>query len=329
MKNPLLITCGDPNGIGPEITLMAAECLIDTHSIIIGDINHFKEIAAQHHPALSLIQLNDFKNLPAAQANTLFIYHIPFPKRHAGVADARQAAAIIKAIEIAVDAVSQKKAAAIVTNPISKAVLKAGANFPYPGHTEFLAHLAGGLHPIMMIASAELKVVPVTIHIPLKDVPTALTPELFETTIKITHHELKHKFKLANPHLAVAGLNPHAGENGYIGNEEQSWMNDSVKKLREEGINLSGPHPADALFTKRMRNIYDVAITMYHDQGLIPIKALHFDEGVNVTLGLPFIRTSPDHGTAYDIAGRNIASPSSLIAAIKMARDMANNNNDA
>ncbi|PIE09200.1 MAG: hypothetical protein CSA72_14045 [Rhodobacterales bacterium] len=175
---------------------------------------------------------------------------------------------------------------------------------------------------VMMLACEALRVVPATIHIPLSEVPTALTPDLLERTIRITHNALKEQ-GISTPRLAVAGLNPHAGEGGAMGREELDWMNDLVARLASEGLALTGPHPADTLFHPAARARYDVAICTYHDQALIPIKTLDFAGGVNVTLGLGFTRTSPDHGTAFDIAGTGAADPSSLIAALRMARDMS------
>jgi 4-hydroxythreonine-4-phosphate dehydrogenase len=209
-----------------------------------------------------------------------------------------------------------------VTCPIHKAALKTGAGFGFPGHTEYLAHLAGVDRVVMMLASDVLRVVPVTIHIPLSDVPGALTPDLLEQTIRITHAAMIRDFGIAQPRLAVAGLNPHAGEDGTMGHEDRDVIAPVLDRLRAEGLDLRGPLPADTMFHGPARARYDAAICMYHDQALIPIKTLAFDEGVNVTLGLPFVRTSPDHGTAYDIAGQGIARPDSLIAAIRMAWNM-------
>jgi 4-hydroxythreonine-4-phosphate dehydrogenase len=202
-------------------------------------------------------------------------------------------------------------------------VLKDGAQFGFPGHTEFLAHLAGVENVVMMLASDLLRVVPVTIHIPLSEVPAALTANLLETTIRITAAGLVRDFGIANPRLCVAGLNPHAGEGGAMGREEIDLITPVLHRLRAEGFAISGPASADTMFHARARAGYDAAICMYHDQALIPIKTLDFDGGVNVTLGLPFVRTSPDHGTAFDIAGKGLAKPDSLIAALRMAAEMA------
>lgn len=235
--------------------------------------------------------------------------------------------ATIKAIETAVSLTVEGKAAAVVTNPIAKSVLYE-AGFGFPGHTEFLADLAlrqTGEHviPVMMIAGPKVRVVPVTIHIPVKDVPAALTEELIVTTCRIIDADLRQKFGIEAPRLAVAGLNPHAGEDGALGTEDRDIVHPATMRLRKDGIDAFGPLPADTMFHDAARKRYDVAVCMYHDQALIPAKALGFDDSVNVTLGLPFIRTSPDHGTAFGIAGQGIANEASLVAALKMAAEIS------
>ncbi len=214
------------------------------------------------------------------------------------------------------------KASAVVTNPIAKAVLY-GAGFRFPGHTEFLGDLAKAwgdpAFPVMMIWSETLAVVPVTIHIPLAEAARSLSADLIVRTARVVDRDLRARFGIARPRLALAGLNPHAGEGGAMGREEIAIIAPAIKQLRAEGIDAVGPCPADTMFHAKARARYDVALTMYHDQGLIPVKTLAFDEGVNVTLGLPFVRTSPDHGTAFDIAGTGCANPASLIAALKLA----------
>jgi 4-hydroxythreonine-4-phosphate dehydrogenase len=210
-----------------------------------------------------------------------------------------------------------------VTNPIQKSALYE-AGFSHPGHTEFLAELAGpGTIPVMMLANSKLRVVPLTIHIALRDVPAQLTQELIVERSRITHKSLQTVFGIPAPRLAIAGLNPHAGEDGTMGGEEKTIMAPAIEQLRREGIDVIGPLPADTMFHEEARANYDVALCPYHDQALIPVKTLDFHGGVNVTLGLPFIRTSPDHGTALNIAGKGIARPDSLIAALKMAAEMA------
>jgi 4-hydroxythreonine-4-phosphate dehydrogenase len=202
-------------------------------------------------------------------------------------------------------------------------VLKAGAGFAFPGHTEFLAHLAGDVPVAMMLACEGLRVVPVTIHIPLVEVSRALGPDLLARTLRITRDALVTDFAIARPRIAVAGLNPHAGEGGTMGREEVEMIAPVLESLRAEGFDLAGPLPADTMFHPAARARYDAAVCMYHDQALIPIKTIDFAGGVNVTLGLPFVRTSPDHGTAFDIAGKGLADPSSFIAALRMAAQIA------
>jgi 4-hydroxythreonine-4-phosphate dehydrogenase len=238
------------------------------------------------------------------------------------------AGATIESIRRAVALVRNGEAAALVTNPIAKHVLYE-AGFAHPGHTEFLASLASEpgatVRPVMMLWSETLAVVPVTIHIPLAAVPAALTRELIVDTARIVDRDMKRRFGLARPRLALSGLNPHAGEAGTMGREEREVIEPAIAQLRAEGLDVSGPWPADTMFHERARKGYDVALAMYHDQALVPIKTIAFDEGVNVTLGLPFIRTSPDHGTAFDIAARGIARPDSLVAAIRLAARLAGN----
>jgi 4-hydroxythreonine-4-phosphate dehydrogenase len=210
-----------------------------------------------------------------------------------------------------------------VTNPVAKAVLYR-TGFAEPGHTEFLARLAQeatgrAAHPVMMLWSPELAVVPVTIHLPVREVPQRLTIELIAETGRIVAHDLRARFGIARPRLALAGLNPHAGEEGALGAEDAAVVAPAVERLRREGIDARGPLPADTMFHAAARRSYDAALAMYHDQALIPIKTLAFDHAVNVTLGLPFVRTSPDHGTAFDIAGTGRADPASLVAALRLA----------
>ncbi|MES2144804.1 MAG: 4-hydroxythreonine-4-phosphate dehydrogenase PdxA, partial [Pseudomonadota bacterium] len=239
-----------------------------------------------------------------------------------GQPDPLNAAAVIAVIARAVALIRSGAASAVTTGPINKKVLKDGAGFGFPGHTEYLAHLAGGADVVMMLACPDLRVVPATIHIPLAEVPGALTDGLLERAIRITHAGLIRDFGIAAPRLMVAGLNPHAGEGGMMGREEIDLIAPVVARLAALGMDIRGPVSADTMFHPIARAGYDAAVCMYHDQALIPIKTVDFAGGVNVTLGLPFVRTSPDHGTAFDIAGRGVADPTSLIAALRMAADM-------
>jgi 4-hydroxythreonine-4-phosphate dehydrogenase len=247
-------------------------------------------------------------------------------KAQPGQPDDTSADAAISSIRQAVADVTAGQAAAVVTNPIAKSVLYR-AGFPHPGHTEFLAELAAsGGHtpqPVMMLWSPALAVVPVTIHVPLQEAITRLTHDLIVSTARIVVADLKARFGLAHPRLVLSGLNPHAGEEGTLGTEELRIVTPAIETLRAQGIDVRGPLPADTMFHDAARKTYDCAICMYHDQALIPIKTVAFDDAVNVTLGLPFIRTSPDHGTAFDIAGTGRANPSSLIASLRLAARMA------
>jgi 4-hydroxythreonine-4-phosphate dehydrogenase len=240
-----------------------------------------------------------------------------------GHPDATSAPAAIASIRRAVADVFAGRAHAVVTNPVAKAVLYR-TGFAEPGHTEYLARLAKehtgqAVHPVMMLWSPELAVVPVTIHLPVRDVPQRLTTVLIVETGHIVARDLSERFGIPRPRLALAGLNPHAGEDGALGSEDRSVVAPAVAQLRAEGVDARGPIPADTMFHEAARRSYDAALAMYHDQALIPIKTLAFDHAVNVTLGLPFVRTSPDHGTAFDIAGTGTASPASLVAALKLA----------
>lgn len=311
MSGPVLLTCGDPAGIGPEIAAKAWAA--GERFVWIGDPRHlpagteWRDVAEGEAPgdgALAVLR-HDF----AAPA---------LPGRPV----AGNAAGVIAVIERAVRLVQGGKGSAICTAPINKKALKDGAGFAFPGHTEFLAHLAGVDRVVMMLACPGLRVVPATIHIALADVPKALTEVLLEETIRITRAGLVRDFGIKAPRVAVAGLNPHAGEGGAMGWEEERMIKPLIARLQSEGLDVTGPWPADTMFHAGARKGYDVAVCAYHDQALIPIKTIDFAGGVNVTLGLPFVRTSPDHGTAYDIAGKGIADPSSLIAALRMARDM-------
>jgi 4-hydroxythreonine-4-phosphate dehydrogenase len=315
---PIALTSGDPSGVGPEIAVSARAQL--------GDSLPFFLIADPRHlPKGSAVRLitapAEAASVPAGSLPVLA--HGFAAPAHPGAPDPANAKAVIDVIARAVALVQSGEASALTTNPINKKALKDGAGFAYPGHTEYLAALAGNVPVVMMLACDALRVVPATIHIPLADVPGTLTADLLETTIRITAAGLIRDFGIAAPRLAVAGLNPHAGEGGAMGGEELAVIAPLLARLKAEGMNITGPLSADTMFHPAARARYDAAICMYHDQALIPIKTLDFAGGVNVTLGLPFARTSPDHGTAYDIAGNGVADPSSLVAALRMAWRMA------
>lgn len=317
-RAPIALTCGEPAGVGPELAVKAWQELgVDLPFFLIGDARHLPD-------GISAIEIADPAETAAAARHgiPLLAHHFAAPAQ-AGMATPENAQGVIDVIRRGVDLVQSGAASALCTGPIHKKALQDGAGFAFPGHTEFLAHLAGVKQVVMMLASDQLRVVPVTIHIAIADVPAALTAELLADNIRTTHAALKRDFGLQTPRIAVAGLNPHAGEGGAMGRDEIEMIIPVLEQLRSEGLDISGPMSADTMFHARARAAYDVAICMYHDQALIPIKTLDFDRGVNVTLGLPFIRTSPDHGTAFDIAGRGIAKPTSLIEALKMAERMA------
>ncbi|MGV8987364.1 MAG: 4-hydroxythreonine-4-phosphate dehydrogenase PdxA [Cypionkella sp.] len=316
-RPPIALTCGEPAGIGPEVALAARVALPDLAFFWIGDPRHLPKGAAYAQIAAP----SEAAQVPLGVLPVLT--HDFAGDAVPGVPDPRNAQGVIDVIARAVALVQSGEAAAVCTLPLHKKALKDGADFAFPGHTEYLAHLAGDIPVVMMLACDALRVVPATIHIPLSTVSTALTPALLEQVIRLTAAGLTRDFGIAHPRLAIAGLNPHAGEGGAMGMEEITTIAPLLERLRAEGFDLRGPLSADTMFHARARAGYDAAVCMYHDQALIPIKTLDFDGGVNVTLGLPFIRTSPDHGTGFDIAGQGIARPDSTVAALRMAARMA------
>jgi 4-hydroxythreonine-4-phosphate dehydrogenase len=329
MAKPLALTSGEPAGIGPDIAIAAwlrRNELGLPPFYLLGDLG----AVANRAKILGLkVELADSRpeDALAAFSSALPVVATGQPATaRPGQPDATSANAALASIRQAVGDVMAGRASAVVTNPIAKSVLYR-AGFRHPGHTEFLAELAanGGRapQPVMMLWSPALAVVPVTIHVSLHDALAQLTSELIVTTARIAVADLKARFGLSNPRLAVSGLNPHAGEDGSLGTEDIEIVAPAVEILRGEGIDVRGPLPADTMFHAAARESYDCAICMYHDQALIPIKTIAFEDAVNVTLGLPFIRTSPDHGTAFDIAGTGKANPSSLAAALRLAARMA------
>ena len=326
---PLALTLGDPAGIGPDITLRAfraREREAIPPFVLLGDPGRLLDRAKALGLAVRIETVDDMRSGAALFADALPVLPINLPGPVTpGRPDVACGRAVQQSIEDAVRLVLQGEASAVVTNPVSKAMLYRGG-FAFPGHTEYLASLAanGGKvpHPVMMLAAGPLRVVPVTIHIPLKSVPGALSKALVLATIEIADADLRRYFGIARPRLAVTGLNPHAGEDGGLGREEIDVIAPAIEAARAKGLDVTGPHPADTLFHDAARASYDAAICMYHDQALVPFKTLAFADGVNVTLGLPFIRTSPDHGTAFAIAGTGKASPRSLIEALRLADAM-------
>ncbi len=315
---PIALTCGEPAGIGPEIAAKAWRTLGATLPFFfLGDRRHLpagvpvEEIA---HPAEAMHV--------AGHALPVLPHAFPAPAEP-GRPHPENAGEVVRVIARAVELAMRGEVAALCTLPISKAALMGGAGFAHPGHTEYLAALAGARLAVMMLACEALRVVPATVHVPLRAVPDLLTPALLFDTIRITHAALVRDFGIEAPRIAVAGLNPHAGEDGKLGREEIEVVGPVVEALRAEGMAVLGPLSADTMFHPAARSSYDAAVMMFHDQALIPIKTIDFAGGVNTTLGLPFVRTSPDHGTAFDIAGRGRADPSSLVAALRLARQMA------
>lgn len=326
-KPTILITMGDPSGIGPEIILKALKQKI-VHEIcspvIVGSMDVIKKASKDFMIDFNLNEYTDtdsyhdidnFLIIESGKPVKDFQYCAPSPDTGQNV---------FTYITDSVKLCLQNKAQAIATAPISKSTLK-NSGIDFQGHTEILAHYSDTKEFAMMMYGKSLSVVLVTIHIPLKEVPFSITTEKILNKIILTDVSLKKRFGIKSPEIAVCGLNPHAGEDSLFGDEEEKIIIPAVKKALEKGIKVSGPLPADTLFFKAKNKRYDAVLAMYHDQGLTPFKLLHFEDGVNTTLGLPFPRTSVDHGTAYDIAGKNIADPKSMIEAIKLAAVQASN----
>ncbi|MEM6665011.1 MAG: 4-hydroxythreonine-4-phosphate dehydrogenase PdxA [Pseudomonadota bacterium] len=330
----IAVTMGDPSGIGPDVSLLAFASASGNGGL--PPCLHFGDPAVYHARAAALgLDMAFAEGDTTTSPNALRARFTVQPVTNAGeitpgTLTVAGAVAARIAIEHAVASACAGAVEAIVTCPIHKANLKA-ADFPFPGHTEFLAHLsqrppteAPDETPlsVMMLAGPALRVVPVTIHIALARVPETLTTSLIERTARIVNTALKLDFGISAPRIAIAGLNPHAGEDGHMGDEDMHVIAPAIATLKAEGLSVRGPLPADTMFHAGARETYDAALCMYHDQALIPIKTIAFDDAVNVTLGLPFVRTSPDHGTALDIAGRGKARPDSYLAALRMADAM-------
>jgi 4-hydroxythreonine-4-phosphate dehydrogenase len=324
---PLALTMGEPAGIGGETALKAWLAREQHHLppfFLIDDPERLTAIARSVDLDLMVCPIAAPEEAPALFPRALPVLPEPLERRVApGRPDPANGAAVIGAIRRAVEFALAGRVAAVVTNPIHKKSLYQ-AGFRHPGHTEFLASLTPGAPPpVMMLTIPGLRVVPVTIHLPLAQAIASLERQGIIHCGRVTAAALERDFGIATPTLAVAGLNPHAGEAGELGREELETIAPAIAELRGAGLSVVGPLPADTLFHPRARARYDAALCMYHDQALIPLKTIDFEHGVNVTLGLPFVRTSPDHGTAFDIVGRNIASPASLIAALALAGEMA------
>lgn len=321
---PLALTMGEPAGIGGEIAVAAWRALSMRGTLRFFAIDDPDRLAALGAPVETIAKPED------ADAG-LFTRALPvLPQRlrvrpTPGRPSPETAEATIASIERGTRLALEGRVGGVVTNPISKAALYNAVDFAHPGHTEFIAALTGAPRPVMLLAGDLLRVAPLTIHIPLAEVPAAVTETLIIETVRVLDAALKQDFALPAPRIAVSGLNPHAGEGGAMGRDEIDVVEPAIRRLQAEGVDVRGPSPADTLFHAAARARYDAVLTMYHDQGLIPIKTLEFDRGVNVTLGLPIVRTSPDHGVAYDIAGTGRARPDSLIAALERAWEIAAN----
>ena len=327
---PLLaLTRGDPSGIGLEIAFKAwrARDGATEPFLLVADLAHCRAAAAAMRLDVSM------EATSPGQAASIFPRALPVlplevvTRGVPGVPDAADALGTIASMERAVELVRRGEASAVVTLPVSKEILHR-VGYPHPGQTEYMGELARrywgtSARPVMLLWSPTLAVVPMTVHVSLASVPGLVTASLVADTVRTVAADMARRFGLARPRIAVAGLNPHAGEGGDIGREELDCLVPALARLRDEGLAVTGPHPADTLFHAAARARYDVCVTMYHDQALIPIKTLAFESAVNVTLGLPFVRTSPDHGTAFDIAGKGIADPSSLIEALRLAARLA------
>lgn len=326
----IALTCGEPASIAPEITARAWQELHSNSQctfFLLGDADDVARRLAFAKINVSVQKIETPAEAQSVFSSALPVLHTSLPTQsQAGIIDPRNASYVIEAIETAFALCKLGQASAMVTNPINKDALYA-AGFKFQGHTDFLAHLASEngtpAKEVMMLVAAGLRAVPITIHIPLKDVPTALTTKDIVAQGTTVHRALQTHFGIKSPRIAVTGLNPHAGENGAMGDEEMRIIAPAVAALKNQGINIFGPISADTAFHAEARATYDAILCMYHDQALIPVKTLDFHGGVNVTLGLPIIRTSPDHGTALALAGTGNARPDSLIAAIKLAAQMA------
>ncbi len=325
MNAPLALTMGDPAGIGGELTVRAwlAGHATARAFVALDDPDRLRAIARDLGAGVPIREIGTAAEASAAFREALPVLPVALvvPSR-AGSPDPANARAVIASIERATRLALSDDAAGVVTNPIHKSTLYE-AGFPHPGHTEFLAALTGAPLPVMMLASPGLRVVPITVHASLRRMLEMISVERIVAVSHVVAEALRTQWGIAAPRLAMAGLNPHAGEDGTMGDEEVTIIRPAIARLCAEGLDVSGPWAADSMFTPPARSGYDVAMGMYHDQVLIPLKTLDMNHGVNVTLGLPIIRTSPDHGTAFDIAGRGVADPSSLIAALDLAAELA------
>ena len=326
MKKPIAISSGDPCGVGPEISVKAwKELKNELDFVLYTSFSFMKSL----FPNVPFAKVNNPQEANKIMKNALPIFDTPFSEKPViGKVNNKLAHEIISSIELATASCINGVSRALCTNPINKHNLKYHADFKFSGHTDFLKYLTSSDNAIMMLASSKLKVIPATIHLSLHEAIKLIDKDLIKNTILTCHNSLINQFRISNPRIYVSGLNPHAGENGLFGLEEINIIAPAIMELRENGIDVNGPFSADSLFHHKMRSCYDAVICMYHDQALIPIKTISFDDAVNITLGLPFVRTSPDHGTAMDIAGKDLASAESLISAIRLANKLTLNDNE-
>jgi 4-hydroxythreonine-4-phosphate dehydrogenase len=319
----IAVTSGEPAGVGPDLCLQLARGPLPCELVCLGD----RELLAARARQLNLkLNLWDYEAGQAARPHTpgtLAVLHIPLAgPAEAGKLDSRNAAAVLAMLDRAAQGCLCGEFAAMVTAPVQKStIIEAG--FAFTGHTEYLAQRSGAPLPVMMLASGSMRVALATTHLPLANVAQAITGALLQQVLAIVDTDLRRWWGISNPRIAVCGLNPHAGESGHLGREELTIIAPAVSQMRARGLDVSGPFPADTIFVPRLMTSYDAILAMYHDQGLPVIKHAHFDEAVNVTLGLPIIRTSVDHGTALDLAGSGHADVASLAAAVRMATTMA------
>ena len=320
MSLPILaLTAGEPAGIGPDLCIALSHRELPCRLTVLGDIDVLRARAAQLDVRVNFITS---ETLPAHQPGALHVRHIPAAAVTAGVLDRRNSAHVLALLDAALAGCMSGAYHAMVTAPVHKGIVN-DAGFAFTGHTEYLADRSGTQKVVMMLAGGGLRVALATTHLPLRAVADAITPELLDEVIRILHNELQNKFGIAAPRILVAGLNPHAGESGHLGREEIDLIEPALDRLRAQGMNLVGPLPADTLFSRIRHDPCDAVLAMYHDQGLPVLKYASFGAGVNITLGLPFIRTSVDHGTALDLAGTGRAEVGSLLAAIEVAMEMA------
>ncbi len=319
----LILTCGEPAGIGPDLCIDIAGRAWPCELVVAGDIEVLQARAGQLKKSLTVLPYSP-GNAPATQrAGTLQVLHVPVAATvHPGQLDRANARHVLQLLDRAIDGCMAGEFAAMVTAPVQKSVIN-DAGIKFSGHTEYLAERTGGAHPVMMLASGSLRVALATTHLALKDVSAAITGELLQRVLRIVDRDLRARFAIPAPRILVCGLNPHAGESGHLGREEIEVIAPALDALRRTGMQLIGPAPADTAFTAQMLQQADVVLAMYHDQGLPVIKYAGFENAVNVTLGLPIIRTSVDHGTALSLAGTGRALSSSLAAALQLALDLA------